>query len=283
MNSEMRENVLAEYADLYIKAENAEEAITRLIKIISILRKKCPWDQVQTHESLRKCLIEEAYEVVEAINNQDPDNLEEELGDVLLQVIFHSGLGEETQSFDFVSITNRECEKMLRRHPHVFFKETAKTIDNALEKWENVKRQEKGKVNARSRLTDVPKALPALTRSYKVQERAAQVGFDWDDVSCAFHKIKEETEELLEVYQTDDRDNILSELGDLLFSVVNVARFLKIDPEEALNSTSEKFIRRFAYIEGVAASKGLLLENMTLSEMDKLWEEAKILERKTEK
>ncbi|MBN7774160.1 nucleoside triphosphate pyrophosphohydrolase [Clostridium aminobutyricum] len=283
MKDELKEQVLEEYADLYIKAGTSEEAIARLIKIIHILRRECPWDKVQTHKSLRKCMIEEAYEVVEAINNEDQDNLEEELGDVLLQVIFHSGLGAEQKHFDFVSVTNRECEKMLRRHPHVFFKETAKTIDNALEKWENVKRKEKGKANGKSRLTDVPKALPALTRSYKVQARAAEVGFDWDDVSCAFHKIKEETEELLEVYKTEDRDSIIAELGDLLFSVVNVARFLKVDPEEALNSTSEKFIRRFAHIENVAVAKGLLLENMTLSEMDKLWEEAKILERETGK
>jgi tetrapyrrole methylase family protein/MazG family protein len=283
MNSVNKEPILEQYANLYVKAENSPEAIARLIKITDILRKECPWDMVQTHESLRKCMIEEAYEVVEAINNQDKENLEEELGDVLLQVVFHSSLAAEVEEFDFVSVTNRECDKMLRRHPHVFFKETAKTIDKALEKWENVKRKEKGKANVKSRLTDVPKALPALTRSYKVQARAAEVGFDWDDVSCAFHKIKEETEELLEVYQKKDEANIIAELGDLLFSVVNVARFLKVDPEEALNSTSEKFIRRFAYIEDVAKAQGLRMEDMTLSEMDKLWDEAKNLEREAKK
>ncbi len=271
---------LEEYKHLYKTAETAGEAITRLMEIIRILRKECPWDREQTHASLKKCLIEETYETIDAINNEDLDNLEEELGDVLLQVVFHSNLAEENDDFDFIGVTNRECEKMMRRHPHVFLKETIKTIDKALEKWENVKRNEKGTTDLTSRLENVPRALPALMRSYKVQAKAAQVGFDWDDVECAFHKIREETEELLEVYIRDDKNSIAEELGDLLFSVVNVARFLKVDPEEALNFTSDKFIRRFSFIENTAKTRGVSLEDMSLEEMDELWDMAKTLEKK---
>ncbi len=159
-------------------------------------------------------------------------------------------------------------------------KETIKTIDKALEKWENVKRNEKGTTDCTSRLENVPRALPALMRSYKVQAKAAEVGFDWDDVECAFHKIREETEELLEVYIRDDKNGITEELGDLLFSVVNVARFLKVDPEEALNLTSDKFIRRFSFIEDTAKARKISLEDMSLKEMDELWDMAKKLEKK---
>ena len=268
-----------EYAHLYDSAKTNEEAIRRLIDVVGVLRKECPWDKEQTHESLRKCMIEEAYEAVDAINNCDSDNLEEEIGDVLLQVVFHSQLGEEAETFDFVSVTNRECEKMIRRHPHIFYTENVKTIDKVLEKWENVKRLEKGTSDYKSDLMNVPKALPALVRSYKVQSKAAKVGFDWDFVEDAFHKIKEEAEELEVAYTEKNKECIKEELGDLLFSVVNVARFLDVDPEEALNFTSDKFIRRFSYIEDKAKEKGLELDSMSLNEMDKLWEEAKSLER----
>lgn len=277
---EDKQKVLEEYKHLYKTADNAGESILRLIEIIKILRKECPWDKEQTHESLRKCMIEEAYETIEAINNCDLDNLEEELGDVLLQVVFHSSLTEERDQFNFTRVANRECEKMLRRHPHVFLKETVKTIDKALEKWENMKRNEKGYINCTTRLESVPKALPALMRSYKVQARAAEVGFDWDDVECTFQKIREETEELVEVYTKDDKNGITEEIGDLLFSVVNAARFLKVDPEEALNLTSDKFIRRFAFIENTAEARKISLEDMSLEEMDELWEMAKMLENK---
>lgn len=277
---ESNKNILEEYKHLYKVADNSGEAIKRLIEIVNILRKECPWDKEQTHESLRKCMIEEAYETIEAINNSDLDNLEEELGDVLLQVVFHSCLTQEKEQFDFTRVANRECDKMLRRHPHVFLKETVKTIDKALEKWENMKRNEKGDTNCTSRLESVPKALPALMRSYKVQAKAAEVGFDWDDVVCAFQKIREETEELLEVYTKDDKNGITEELGDLLFSVVNAARFLKVDPEEALNLSSDKFIRRFAFIENAAETQKVLLQDMSLKEMDMLWEKAKLLEDK---
>ncbi len=270
-------NIQPEYAHLYIKADNEQEALLRLMDIVKILRVKCPWDMEQTHESLRKCMIEEAYEAVEAINKGDDNNLAEELGDVMLQVIFHSQLASERKSFNFVDIANMECEKMIRRHPHVFLKETVKSIDKALEKWENVKRNEKGNKKITSTLENIPIALPALIRGYKVQEKAATVGFDWEDVRYAFHKIKEETEELEEAISEDNEQHMMEELGDLLFSVVNVARFLKIDPEDALNLTSNKFIKRFAFVEENAAAQGRAVEDLSLEEMDEFWEMSKKL------
>ncbi len=268
------------YPELQKTASDSLEAVKRLIDIVELLRKECPWDKVQTHESLRKCMLEEAYEVADAIDNKDFANLREELGDVLLQVVFHASLAKESANFDLKDVINEECEKMIRRHPHIFSTEEAKNVDKVLEKWENVKRKEKGHQTQLERLSAVPRALPALTRSYKVQARAAEVGFDWDDVSGAFSKIHEETGELEGAYRSSAQDAITEELGDLLFSVVNVARFLDVDPEYALTLTSDKFTRRFGYIEKVASDNGRKLTDMTLSEMDVLWEEAKAKERK---
>ncbi|MCI8609378.1 MAG: nucleoside triphosphate pyrophosphohydrolase [Firmicutes bacterium] len=256
-------------------AESTEEAISRLVEIVKVLRIECPWDKVQTHESLRGCLIEESYEVVEAINKEDMGNLREELGDVLLQVVFHASLTEERGDFNLCNVINDECEKMIRRHPHVFLEENLKTIDKVLEKWENIKVKESGEPDQASRLVKVPKALPALIRAKKVQKKAADVGFDWDHVDPAMDKIREEAAELQEAYQNEDRQQTMEELGDLLFSVVNVARFLEVDPEEALNFTTDKFINRFAYIEKEALACGKRLEDMSLEEMDVLWEKAK--------
>ena len=268
------------YEDLYQEGKTAEEAVARLSNIIGTLRGEggCPWDQAQTHESLKICLIEEAYEVTEAIDKEDWDNLEEELGDVLLQVIFHGHLGKEMEKFDLKSIANRESDKMIARHPHVFSNNSIETIDTVLEKWENMKRKER-KGTWTDSLEHIPKSLPALRRSYKVQAKAAEVGFDWDRVDEAFAKIREETAELLTANSQRDRQKIHEELGDLLFAVVNVARFLDVDPEDALNFTSHKFIRRFGFIEKTALERGGSLEDMTLAEMDQLWEEAKTLER----
>ena len=267
------------YSDVSNGGCTMEEAMRRLVAILSILRKECPWDKAQTHESLRICMLEEAYEVCDAIDNGNIGNLEEELGDVLLQVLFHSALAEEAAAFSLVSVVNRECEKMIRRHPHVFSKENAKSIDNAVEKWENVKWKEKGVTSYREKLDSIPKALPALMRSYKVQAKAAEAGFDWDDISGAFQKIKEEADELAAVCDSNDNEKIIEELGDLLFSVVNVSRFLNINPEQALNATSEKFIKRFAFIEDEASRRGAQLERMALQEMDALWEMAKLEEK----
>lgn len=273
-----------EYEYLNKTAGTSEEAIARLKDIIIILRHKCPWDKKQTHNSLRGCMLEEAYEVVEAIETGDMDNLEEELGDVLLQVVFHSNLEEEKGNFNLTDVINSECEKMIRRHPHVFLEETlnngAKSIDKALEKWENIKAEEKKSANRTERLEGVPKALPALTRAAKVQKKAAEVGFDWDDISGALDKIKEETDELIEAYDGKyEPEYIKEELGDLLFSVVNAARFLKVDPEDALHLATKKFTRRFAHVEKESLACGKLLEDMSLEEMDMLWERAKKSEK----
>lgn len=270
-----------EYRHLTEGAGNDRDAIERLVEIIRVLRVECPWDRVQTHESLRQGMLEEAYEVVEAINNKDAENLREELGDVLLQIVFHASLAEEAQKFDLKDVINEECEKMIRRHPHVFLQETrnnsAKSIDKVLEKWENIKVKEKQEESYTSRLERVPKALPALTRAFKVQKKAADASFDWDDVSEAFLKVDEERAELMQQYEENPKlqQRLAEELGDLLFSCVNVARFLGVDPESALNYTVNKFVRRFSYIEKKAVAAGENLEDMSLAEMDKLWEEAK--------
>ena len=273
-----------QYRGLAETAKDKKEAIERLAEIIGILRKECPWDKVQTHESLRPGMLEEAYEVVEAINNRDLENLREELGDVLLQVVFHAHIEEENQNFDLTDVINEECEKMIRRHPHVFLEESennhAKSIDKVLEKWENIKVQEKGTSDVTSRMEKVPKALPALVRAAKIQKKAAESGFDWDDISGAFDKVREEYREVSECYEQDPAglDALKEEIGDLLFSVVNIARFLDIDPEAALDYTNNKFIRRFSYVEKAALACGRELEEMSLSEMDELWNEAKKLE-----
>lgn len=272
------------YRHLTAAAEAKETAIGRLAEIIAILRVECPWDRVQTHESLRAGMLEEAYEVVEAIDNKDLANLREELGDVLLQVVFHAHIEEERGGFDLADVINEECEKMIRRHPHVFLEESennhAKSIDKVLEKWENIKVQERGDKRVTSRMEKVPKALPALTRANKIQKRAAESGFDWDDISGAFDKVKEEYREVISCCQDENKGaaRLKEEVGDLLFSVVNISRFLGIDPEDALNYTNNKFIRRFSHIEKTALACGRELEEMSLSEMDELWNEAKKLE-----
>ena len=237
------------YCAFYGESKSAEEALGRLIGILSILRKECPWDKVQTHESLRICMLEEAYELCDAIDRKDTDNMEEELGDVLLQVLFHSAIAGETSNFSLISVINRECDKLIRRHPHVFSKENAKSVDNAIEKWENVKWKEKGDVSYGERLSSVPRAMPALIRSYKVQNKAAEAGYDRDDMSGAFRKLKEEAENLAAICGDNDNAKIYEGLGNLLFAAVGVSRLINVNPEQALNAASDRFIGRFARIE----------------------------------
>lgn len=269
------------YAHLYQPGDTDEAATKRLIEIVQVLRSDdgCPWDKEQTHESLKVCLIEEAYEVCDAIDKKNIELLEEELGDVLLQVVFHSDIEKENCNFMFKDVANGVCEKMVRRHPHIFLNENAKSVDKALEKWENVKRRERGSITLSDTMGSIPKALPALTKSYKVQAKAAEVGFDWDDVKEAFDKVSEEKSELIRAMRDGSKTDMENELGDLLFSVVNIARFLDINPEEALNRSSQKFIDRFSYIENSATQRKLNLVDMSLEEMDALWEEAKLLDK----
>ncbi|MCQ2551230.1 MAG: nucleoside triphosphate pyrophosphohydrolase [Clostridia bacterium] len=269
-----------EYLRLEKWGETPGQAMDRLTDIVKLLRKECPWDKAQTHESLTRNMVEEAYEAVEAIKNQDMDNLCEELGDVVLQASLHSEIASEKDHFDITKVLNMEADKMIRRHPHIFSEYDAKTIDKVLEKWENIKDVEHNKPLCSQKLNKVPRSLPALIRADKVQEKAAKVGFDWEDATGAIDKFHEETIEFLTEYERQDKEKMKMELGDLLFSIVNVARLLDIDPEEAISNTTEKFIRRFTYVEETAISQGKELSSMSLNEMDQLWDEAKSFEKK---
>ncbi|AEM79796.1 nucleoside triphosphate pyrophosphohydrolase [Thermoanaerobacter wiegelii] len=258
-----------------------------LLEIMRILRseKGCPWDKEQTHQSLEKYLVEESYELIDAIEKESEDKMAEELGDVLLQVVFHSQIAKERGTFNFCDVVDGICKKMIWRHPHVFGTVELKTSKAVLEKWDELKREEKDLNSYTEVLKDVPKHMPALIRSYKVQEKAAKVGFDWERVEDAISKVYEELEELKEVYKGKDKEKIIEEVGDLIFAVVNVARFLDVEPESATHNTVEKFIKRFEYIEKTAAKNGQKLDEMTLDDMDKLWNEAKMnkFDKKNEK
>ncbi|MCT4604629.1 MAG: nucleoside triphosphate pyrophosphohydrolase [Marinisporobacter sp.] len=249
-----------------------------LLKIMKRLRGKngCPWDIEQTHDSLKPYVIEEAYEVLEALEEGDMSLLQEELGDLLLQVVFHSQIASEFGDFDIKDVITGIAKKLIMRHPHVFEELHVDGAEEVLKNWEEIKRKEKNEKTYTESLKRIPKSLPALMKSYKVQEKAAKVGFDWDYVEDAIEKVKEELKELLEVYNTEEHDKITEELGDLIFAVVNVARFLKVDPELALNGTINKFIGRFQFIEKTAIKNGKKMEEMSLDEMDELWNMAKI-------
>lgn len=250
----------------------------RLIEIMKKLRSEngCPWDREQTHKSLKKYLIEETYEYLEVVDLDDKERMCEELGDVLLQVVFHAQIASENGDFNIEDVINRICDKLIHRHPHVFGDVTAETSGEVLKNWEEIKKKEKGLVDQASVLQDVPSNLPALMRSYKVQQKAAQVGFDWDNPSDVFAKIREEIDELEAEYKKSDKVAMEDELGDVLFSIVNLARFLKVHPELALSQATNKFIDRFEYIERKAVEGGKNLNDMTLEEMDMLWEQAKM-------
>jgi len=252
--------------------------LERLIDIMEVLRSKegCPWDREQTHKTLKKYLIEETYEYLEVVDLEDKSRMCEELGDVLLQVVFHAQIANENGDFNIDDVIDVICEKMIHRHPHVFGDVSAETSSEVLKNWEEIKKKEKGNIDQASVLQDVPINLPALMRGYKVQQKAAQVGFDWDDTAYVFAKIREEIDELEEQYKKSDKDGIEDELGDVLFSVVNLSRFLKVDPELSLSRSTNKFIRRFKYVEQRASELGKKLNEMTLAEMDVLWEEAKM-------
>jgi MazG family protein len=248
-----------------------------LIDIMALLRsdKGCPWDREQDHESLKKYMIEETYEVLEVIDKKDSERLCDELGDLLLQVIFHAQIARENGEFDMGDVITGICRKLVSRHPHVFGEVTADTSDQVLENWEAIKKKEKGIKDHTGVLKDVPSNLPALMRSYKVQQKAAQVGFDWDDVEGVILKVDEEIQELKDVYKSKNVERITDEMGDALFALVNLARFLKVQPELALTGTTNKFIKRFEYIERESLKSGKKLTEMNLAEMDALWNDAK--------
>ena len=247
-----------------------------LEEIVSILRAPggCPWDCEQTHESLRRDLLEESYEVVEAIDEGSLPHLQEELGDVLLQVVFHADIEREAGTFTLDDVADGICKKLIYRHPHVFGDVTVSGTGEVLKNWETLKRREKGQETNTDALAAVARSLPALWRAEKVQKKAKKAGFDWPDVSGALDKLSEEVDELRQA--VDEDSNIEEELGDVLFSAVNVSRFVKADPEEALTAATDKFIARFRTVEALAAQAGKSMDSMSLSELDKLWEQAKL-------
>ena len=246
-----------------------------LEEIVRILRAPggCPWDAEQTHESIRRNFLEEAYEAVEAIDEKNPDHLKEELGDVLLQVLFHARMEQEAGRFNLDDVADGVCKKLIYRHPHVFGDVSVTGTGEVLTNWEELKRKEKGQATNTDALEAVARSLPALWRAEKVQKKAKKAGFDWPDISGALDKLSEELSELKQAVAQGT--NVEEELGDLLFSAVNVSRFLKADPEDALNGATDKFIGRFRKVEAQAAAQGRSMEGMTLEELDKLWECAK--------
>ena len=256
----------------------AEERFVELVEIMARLRGEggCPWDREQTHESIKPYLIEETYEVLEAIDEQDPAKLCEELGDLALQVVFHARMAEEAGRFTVADVLQAITEKLIRRHPHVFGAVQADTAQEVLFNWEEIKRAERTKAAGKaSALDGVPRELPALLRAHRVQEKASRVGFDWKEAAEVLRKVEEELQELRDAMEQRTAERMEAEFGDLLFSLVNLSRFLAVNPEEALRKTIARFIGRFRFIEEALARRGRSLKDSTLSEMDALWREAK--------
>jgi mazG family protein len=256
--------------------ENKMDTLEDLVRIIRILRSEngCPWDRVQTHASIRMDMLEEAYEAADAIDKKDMKNLCEELGDVLMQVVFHAEIETEQGGFTMGDVIQGICEKMIYRHPHVFGSGKADTAEEVLINWEELKKKEKRQETQTEVMQSVPEALPALIRARKVQKKAADVGFDFPVTADAMRKVYEEVQELEQAVR--ENGEIEEEFGDILFALVNISRFLKINPEFALTKAIKKFINRFEYIEKSALLEGKALSEMSLEEMDLLWDEAKI-------
>jgi len=256
-------------------------AFNRLLTIMDELREKCPWDRKQTFESLRQNTIEETYELASAIIKKDMNEVAKELGDVLLHVIFYAKMGSEQGDFDIADVCNRLCDKLIFRHPHVYGAEAAQNAEEVSKLWEQVKLKEKG--GNKTVLEGIPDSLPALVKAYRIQDKVANVGFDWEKREDVWDKVKEEIGEFEEELTADDRDTdgaqntarVSEEFGDLLFSLINVARLYKIKPDNALEQTNLKFMRRFNYIEQKATEQGRSLKDMSLDEMEQLWQEAK--------
>lgn len=247
------------------------KAFDRLLTIMDELREQCPWDKKQTMQTLRHLTIEETYELGDAILEDDLVEVKKELGDVLLHIVFYSKIGSETNDFDIADVCNSICEKLINRHPHIYGDVTVKDEEEVKRNWENIKLKE-GK---KSVLEGVPKGLPALVKANRVQDKVAGVGFDWEKPEQVFEKVQEELSELQSEIKSGNADKMEAEFGDVLFSMINYARFLNINPENALERTNKKFIGRFQYLESKAKEAGKSLKDMTLGEMDVFWEEAK--------
>ena len=248
-------------------------AFDRLLTIMDELREQCPWDKKQTMETLRHLTIEETYELGDAILDNDLEEVKKELGDILLHIVFYAKIGSETEDFDIADVANGISEKLINRHPHIYGDVKVENEDEVKQNWENIKLKE-GK---NSVLEGVPSGLPSLVKANRIQDKVAGVGFDWERPEQVFEKLKEELGELQEEVEANNADKMESEFGDVLFSMVNYARFLKINPENALERTNKKFIKRFQYLEAKAKEAGKSIKDMTLSEMDVFWEEAKQL------
>ena len=253
--------------------EEKLEAFGRLLDVMDRLREECPWDKKQTNESLRPNTIEETYELCEALINDNQHEICKELGDVLLHIVFYGRIGEENQQFDIADVCNKLCDKLIFRHPHVYGDAVAKNAEQVLESWEQIKLKEKD--GNKTVLSGVPSALPSLIKAYRIQDKARNVGFDWADKQDVWAKVHEELEELEAELRCEDKQRSTEELGDFLFSVINAARLYKLNPDNALEMTNQKFIRRFNYIEQHSIRIGKPLTSMSLEEMDKLWNEAK--------
>jgi mazG family protein len=251
-------------------------AMSRLLDVMERLRKDCPWDREQTTESLRTNTLEEVYELSDAILSGRPEEIKKELGDVLLHIVFYSTIGEEQGTFDLCDVANALCDKLIYRHPHVYGEAVAASAGAVVERWEELKQQEKG--GNKTVLSGVPASLPTLIKAYRIQDKARGVGFDWEQPEDVWMKVDEELRELREAITSGSAEDSEAELGDFLFSVINVARKYGINPDNALERTNAKFIRRFSYVEAKAKEAGRSLRDMTLAEMDALWDEAKRLE-----
>ena len=257
---------------MYTRKEQME-AFGRLLDVLDELRVKCPWDRKQTNESLRPNTIEEVYELCDALVKNDQKNICKELGDVLLHVVFYAKIGSETGTFDIKDVCDKLCEKLISRHPHVFGEVKADTAEQVSENWEQIKMKEKD--GNKSVLSGVPDALPSLIKAYRIQDKARNVGFDWEDREQVWEKVKEEIGEFESEVATMDKEKAEAEFGDVMFSLINAARLYKINPDNALEHTNQKFIRRFNYLEEHTIKQGRNLTDMTLEEMDAVWNEAK--------
>ncbi len=248
-----------------------------LVRIMEILRSEegCPWDREQTHDTIRNNFLEEVYEVCDAIDRDSKEDMKEELGDVLLQVVFHTQIEKEQNGFDLSEVADGVCKKLILRHPHIFGDVKADTSEKVLDNWDKIKMEEKGQESYTDTLKSVPTAFPALMRAAKVQKRAAKANFDWDDVYEPLFKVGEELSELEEAIENGCPRSISEEFGDLLFAVVNVSRFIKVDAEEALGRATDKFISRFAEVEKLCRERGVDMKSSSLEELDSIWDEVK--------
>ena len=254
--------------------KEALESFERLLDIMDELREKCPWDRKQTFETLRHLTIEETYELADAIIENDTDGIKKEVGDLLLHIVFYAKIGSEENAFDIKSVIDSLNEKLIRRHPHIYGDEKVENSEQVKENWEQIKLKE----GIKSTLSGVPKTLPALVKAYRIQDKARGVGFDWDNSQQVWEKVEEEIEELKEEVRNNNKEKIEQEFGDTLFALINYARFIDVNPETALERTNKKFINRFQFIEEKALLQGRSLKDMTLEEMDKIWNEAKTQE-----